>query len=116
MNRFKGRPVSPGFARDCTHVYGMVQVPIPRYRINVTMTADKRLRFGNALQLSAEDIARLQQHVEAEIERSGTICTITVNSHKASELAAACNWYGRRCYPQVGTGSLDCCIELKGFY
>ena len=48
-------------------MHGMVQVPIPRYRIDAAMTADERHRFENALQLGAEDIARLRQHVEAEV-------------------------------------------------
>lgn len=67
MITLKGRPVSPGFARGCAHVHSAPRIPVPRYRANATTAQDERRRFEDALRRAAEDLARMQRHVEAEI-------------------------------------------------
>jgi phosphotransferase system enzyme I (PtsI) len=48
----------------------VAQAPVPRYRISATTTHDEQRRFENALQLGAQDLVRVRQHVEMEIGRA----------------------------------------------
>jgi phosphotransferase system enzyme I (PtsI) len=67
MITLKGCPVSPGFARGCAYVHGAMRIPVPRYRLNAATAEDECRRFEDALRRAAEDLARLQRRVEAEI-------------------------------------------------
>ncbi len=70
MRELRGRPVSPGLARGRAHVIGGGRAAVPHYQIAASVTGEERRRLESALQRGAEDLARLQQHIRAELGRS----------------------------------------------
>ena len=69
MLELRGRPVSPGLARGKAHIIGAGRDAIPHYRIAASVTGEERRRLESALQRGAEDLARLQERVQAELGR-----------------------------------------------
>jgi len=69
MRKLQGRPVSPGLARGRAHVIGGGRAAVPHYRIAASVTGDERRRLESALQRGADDLARLQQRIQAELGR-----------------------------------------------
>ena len=59
--------MSPGFGRGTAFVFGTTQLAVPHRRIAATAVGDERRRLEGALRLGAEDVARLQEHVKAEL-------------------------------------------------
>ena len=59
--------MSPGFGRGAAFVFGATQLAVPHRRIAATAIGDERRRLEGALRLGAEDVARLQGHVKAEL-------------------------------------------------
>ena len=69
MFELRGQPVSPGLARGTAHVIGGGVVAAPRYRIAASGAGEERRRLQSALERGAEDLARLQDRVQAELGR-----------------------------------------------
>jgi len=69
MLELRGRPVSPGLARGKAYVIGGGRVAVPHYRIAASVTDEERHRLQSALRRGADDLARLQERVQAELGR-----------------------------------------------
>ncbi|MBV8136258.1 MAG: phosphoenolpyruvate--protein phosphotransferase [Deltaproteobacteria bacterium] len=69
MLELRGRPVSPGLTRGRAYIIGGDRMAVPHYRVAATVTAEERRRLESALQSGAEDLARLQERVQAELGR-----------------------------------------------
>ena len=69
MHELRGRPVSPGLARGKAYVIGAGRAAIPHYRVAASVTHEEHRRLESALQRGAEDLARLQERVRAELGR-----------------------------------------------
>ena len=69
MLELRGRPVSPGLARGKAYVIGGGRVPVPHYRIAASVTDEECHRLQSALRRGADDLARLQERVQAELGR-----------------------------------------------
>ena len=67
MQELKGYPISPGYARGWAYLYGTTVPAVPRYHIAPSFAESERLRLQNAFRLSAQDLKRLQEVVEAEL-------------------------------------------------
>jgi len=69
MRELRGRAVSPGLARGRAHVVRGGTAPVPRYQIAASVAGEECQRLETALQRGAEDLARLQQRIQAELGR-----------------------------------------------
>jgi phosphoenolpyruvate-protein kinase (PTS system EI component) len=70
MDELKGFPISPGYARGWAYVYGVSLSSVPRYHIDASLADSEHRRLENAFRLSAQDLGRLQEVVEAELGRA----------------------------------------------
>lgn len=69
MLELRGRPISPGLARGKAHVIGSNGAAVPHYRIAASVTGEEHRRLESALRRGAEDLARLQERVQAALGR-----------------------------------------------
>jgi phosphoenolpyruvate-protein phosphotransferase len=65
--QLRGKSISPGFAKGNAYIIGPSRLAVPRYRITDEAIRDEHDRLASALRLGAEDLARLQQRVRAEV-------------------------------------------------